>query len=72
MKISAVNLQALMALASFLGALVLARMTVNINSGKWPGGTAIITYLRMLIGFLITGAIVMCLYSFAGISIISD
>lgn len=71
MGIPAVNLQALIALGFFIAALGVARMTVNIYSGKWPGGNGVLTYLRILIGFLITGAIVMGIYSFVGIDIIS-
>lgn len=71
MRIPAVNLQALLALAFFIGALCVARMVTNIYSGKWPGGTGMITYLRMLLGFLITGAIVLGIYAFAGMDILS-
>ena len=71
MEIPSLNLQALIALGFFIAALGVARMTVNIYTGKWPGGSGMLTYLRVLIGFLITGAIVMGIYSFAGIDIIS-
>ena len=71
MKIPSINLQALIALVFFIAALGVARTTVNIYSGKWPGGMGMITYLRVLIGFLVTGAIVLGFYSFAGIDIIS-
>ena len=71
MRIPAVNLQALLAIAFFIGALVVARMVANIYSGKWPGGIGMVAYLRMLVGFLLTGAVVLGLYSFAGIDVIS-
>lgn len=71
MRIPAVNLQALLAIAFFIGALVVARMVANIYSGKWPGGIGMVAYLRMLVGFLLTGAVVLGLYSFAGIDVLS-
>lgn len=71
MGIPAVNLQALLAIAFFIGALVVARIVANIYSGKWPGGIGAVAYLRMLVGFLLTGAVVLGLYSFAGVDIIS-
>ncbi len=66
----AVNLQALVALGLFLLSLVVARMVNNITSGKWPGNGAWVVYLRMLLGFLFTGAIVLGFYSFAGKNIL--
>lgn len=71
MGIPAVNIQALIAVAFFLAALGVARMVMNIYNGKWPGGNAIVFYLRMLLGFLLAGAIALAYYSFAGIDIIS-
>lgn len=71
MGIPVVNLQALLAIAFFIGALFVARMVVNIYSGKWPGSLGMVAYLRMLIGFLLAGALILGLYSFAGIDVIS-
>lgn len=71
MEIPAVNLQALLAIAFFIGALLVARMVVGIHAGKWPGGAGIVAYLRMLVGFLLVGALYFGLYSFAGVDVIS-
>ncbi len=71
MGIPAVNLQALLAIAFFIGALAIARMVANIYAGKWPGGLGMVAYLRMLVGFLLAGAVLLGLYSFAGIDVIS-
>ncbi len=62
-----INVQALLALAMFLGALFVARVVVRIQSGDWPGGALWILYLRVLLGFLFGGAIVLGFYSIAGI-----
>jgi len=69
-NIPAVNLQALVALALFGASLVVARMVVNIQSGKWPGSPAFVLYLRVLLGFLFAGAIGLGFYCFAGIDIL--
>ena len=66
-----VNVQALIALGMFLAALFVARVVVRINSGTLPGGKIWVIYLRMLLGFLLAGAAVLGLYSFAGVDIIS-
>ncbi|MGI6252879.1 MAG: flagellar biosynthesis protein FliR [Aminivibrio sp.] len=66
-----VNVQALIALGMFLAALFVARVVVRINSGTLPGGRIWVIYLRMLLGFLLAGAVVLGLYSFAGVDIIS-
>lgn len=71
MGIPMVNVQVLIAMVCFAASLLVARTVVNIYQGKWPGGTGVLFYLRMLLGFLFTGAIVLSYYSFAGIDIIS-
>lgn len=71
MEIPAVNIQALLAVVFFIGALIVSRIVANIYSGKWPGGIGMVAYLRMLVGFLLTGAVVLGFYSFAGVDIIS-
>lgn len=71
MDIPMVNIQALAAGAFFLIAMFAARIVANIYNGKWPGGAVFVVYLRILIGFLLTGAIVLAFYSFAGIDVIS-
>lgn len=71
MKIPAVNLQALLAIAFFIGAVFIARMVANIYSGKWPGGLGVVAYMRMLVGFLLAGAVILGFYAFAGIDVIS-
>lgn len=65
-----VNLQAFIALALFGVSLILARMIVNIQSGKWPGSPLFVLYLRILLGFVFAASIGLGFYSFAGIDII--
>lgn len=65
-----VNLQALVALALFGCALLIARSVVNIQSGKWPGGPMFVLYLRVLLGFVFAASIGLGFYSFAGIDIL--
>lgn len=60
------NINALIALAMFVGALFVARLVVKIGKGELPGGAIWIVYLRMLLGFLLAGAIILGFYSFAG------
>lgn len=62
-----INVQALLALGMFLGALFVARIVVRIQSGDWPGGALWVLYLRILLGFLFGGAIVLGFYSIAGV-----
>ncbi|MDR1482389.1 MAG: flagellar biosynthesis protein FliR [Synergistaceae bacterium] len=71
MNIPVVNLQALVAVVFFVAAVFVARAVVNIYRGKWPGSPLILLYLRVLLGFLLAGAVVLAYYSFAGIDIIS-
>ena len=71
MTIPTVNIQALLAIVFFFAALGVARMVMNIYRGKWPGGVGMLFYLRMLLGFLLAGAIVLAYYAFAGIDVIS-
>ena len=71
MKLNPVNLQALLALALFGGALLVARAVMNIHRGVWPGGPGMILYLRTLLGFLMAAAITLGFYSFAGKDILS-
>ncbi len=66
-----VNVQALIALVLFLASLFVARIVVRIQNGSLPGSALWLLYLRMLLGFLFAGAIILGLYSFAGIDIIS-
>lgn len=65
-----VNKQAIVALALFGFSLLLARMIVNIQSGRWPGSAAFVLYLRVLIGFIFAAAIGLGVYSFAGVDIL--
>lgn len=65
-----VNLQALVALVFFGVSLLLARMVVNIQSGKWPGNQTFVLYLRMLLGFTFAASIGLGIYCFAGIDIL--
>jgi hypothetical protein len=64
--VSVLNRQALLGLVFFLLALPVARAVVNIYRGRWPGGPAVLFYLRMLLGFLLAGAITLTFYSFVG------
>lgn len=66
-----VNIQALIALGMFLLSLLIARTVVRIRSGSLPGGEMWVLYLRMLLGFLLAGAVILGFYSFAGIDVIS-
>jgi len=69
-NIPPVNLQALVALALFGVSLFLARITVNIQSGKWPGSPLFVVYLRCLLGFTFAASIGLGVYCFAGIDIL--
>lgn len=69
-NIPSVNIQAFAALALFCVSLFLARMIVNIQSGKWPGNEMWITYLRVVLGFTFAASIGLGFYSFAGIDIL--
>jgi hypothetical protein len=69
--IPVVNLQALIALGFFFAALFVARTVANIYRGKWPGASWVVFYLRMLLGFLLAGAVLLGYCSFAGMDIIS-
>lgn len=65
-----INKQALAAIALFGLSLLLARMVVNIQSGKWPGSPMFVFYLRVLLGFVFAASIGLGLYSFAGVDIL--
>ena len=58
------NIYALMGLASFGAALLIARLTVRIQKGELPGGGVWVFYLRMLLGFLLAAAAVFGYRSF--------
>ena len=64
------NVQALLALGLFFLCLLISRMVVNISSGKWPGGTIWVVYLRVLLGFVFAAAITFGLYAFAGVDLL--
>ena len=66
-----VNVQALIALGMFLASLFIARIVVRIRNGSLPGGAIWVLYLRMLLGFLLAGAVILAFYSVAGIDVIS-
>lgn len=69
-NVPAVNLQAFVALILFGVSLFLARIVVNIQSGKWPGSASWVLYLRMVLGFTFAAAIGLGIYSFAGIDVL--
>jgi len=71
MQISAVNLQAILGIVFFAAAAFVARMVTNIYSNKWKAPGIMVVYLRVLLGFLLAGAIVLGYYAFAGIDVIS-
>jgi hypothetical protein len=71
MNVPIVNVQALVALAFFVAAVLVARTVANIYRGKWPGAPWILFYLRALLGFLLAGAAILGYYSFAGVDVIS-
>ncbi|MDR1378747.1 MAG: flagellar biosynthesis protein FliR [Synergistaceae bacterium] len=58
------NVYALMGLASFGMALLVARLTVRIQRGELPGGPLWVFYLRTFLGFLFAAAIVFGYRSF--------
>ena len=58
------NLYALIGLASLGGALLAARLWVRVDRGELPGGSVWAFYLRMLVGFLLTAAVVFGYRSF--------
>ncbi len=64
---SDINIQALVALFSFLVALVLARGVALVQRGVLPGGALWVAYLRGLVGFFFTGALVLGFYAMAGV-----
>jgi hypothetical protein len=66
-----VNLQAMAAIAFFIAAIFVSRLTLDINSGRRGAHPAMVVYLRALLGFLLAGAIVLGYYSFAGVDVIS-
>ncbi|GHV29921.1 hypothetical protein FACS1894167_09910 [Synergistales bacterium] len=70
-NIPGVNIQAIAAIVFFLAALMVARSVMQIYRGEWPGGEGFVLYLRVLLGFLLAGAIVLGYYSFAGIDVLS-
>ena len=52
------NVYALTALASFIAALVVAKLWVRLSRGDLPGATFWGFYLRILLGFLLAAAVV--------------
>jgi hypothetical protein len=71
-NIPKVNLQAIVAIVFFASAVAVSKITVNVYSGRYPSHPAMLFYLRVLLGFLLAGAIVLGYYSFAGIDVISN
>lgn len=69
-SIPKVNLQAFIAIFLFLLSLFIARIVVNIQTGKWPGNQLFVTYLRVVLGFTFAASIALGFYSFAGIDIV--
>ncbi|EHL65226.1 hypothetical protein [Cloacibacillus evryensis] len=69
-NVPSVNIQAFVALGLFGVSLLLARMVVNIQSGKWPGSATWVLYLRMVLGFTFAASIGLGIYCFAGIDIL--
>ncbi len=68
--VPSVNYQAFVALGLFGVSLFLARIVVNIQSGKWPGSQTWVLYLRMVLGFTFAASIGLGIYSFAGIDVL--
>ena len=65
-----VNIQAFAAAGLFLLSLFISRIVVNIGAGRFPGGSMFVFYLRMLLGFVFAGAVVLGIYSFMGVCVI--
>jgi len=71
MNINPVNAQAITAIVFFVSAIAVSRVIVNIYSGRWKAHPAMLFYMRVLLGFLLAGAVVLGYYSFAGIDVMS-
>ena len=71
MNISAVNIQAIAAIVFFVAAIAISRVIVNIYAGSWKAHPAMLFYMRVLLGFLLAGAVMLGYYSFAGIDVMS-
>ncbi len=65
-EISFVNLQALIALASFILTLFLSRIAAKIMRGELKASNIFLFYLRVLVGFTLVASIYLGLYSFMG------
>jgi hypothetical protein len=69
--VPALNVQIIVAAVFFFAAGGVSKVVVNIISGKWKAHSGFVLYLRVLLGFLLAGAIALSYYAFAGIDIIS-
>ena len=65
-EISFVNLQALIALASFILTLFLSRIAAKIMRGELKASNIFLFYLRVSVGFTLVASIYLGLYSFMG------
>lgn len=66
LEISFVNLQALVALISFISSLFLSRLAAKIMRGELKASHVFLIYLRALIGFTLVASIYLGLYSLIG------
>lgn len=58
------NVEALLGIASFCAAVLVAKLVIKIQKGDLPGGDLWVLYLRILLGFLLAGAVVSVYRSF--------
>lgn len=65
-KISLINIQALIALSSFILTLFLSRIVAKIMRGELRASHTFLFYLRIVVGFTLTASIYLGLYSFMG------
>jgi len=52
------NIYALLALASLVGAVLVSKLWIRVSRGDLPGSDFGGFYLRMLLGFLLTAAVI--------------
>jgi len=62
-----VNKKAFVVIVLFGVSLLIARIVININSGKWPG---FVLHLRCFAGFVFAAPIALGIYPFMGIDIL--
>lgn len=64
--IPALNFQALVGVFFLFVTYVLVKLIRGIQTGRYPGGGAFVIYLRMLLGFSLTGGVFLFFASLLG------